>query len=212
MEFAGVEKRILLQASKSSGIIAEPGRIIFKRSVLPARRRQFQYISPDYKHSLIGDSSILHYLTTPCLSEQPIKGGWSIATDNPHYQLEADVYWPPLLRFRNLDNEMRLTRKERDKKKRRLLFFHSTPFPSSSQITSLALFLSSRTHRVSSFHFSLISRKVCKRVWPKKRRRVDDGEGKRSNEAREEKLGGLPVFFLREEKLGMACKDIYKKG
>lgn len=33
-----------------------------------------------------------------------------------------------------------------------------------------------------------------------------------SNEAREEKLGDLPVSFLREEKLGMACKDIYKKG
>lgn len=45
----------------------EPGRIIFERSVL-ARRRQFQYISRDYKHSLVGDSSILHYLTTPATS------------------------------------------------------------------------------------------------------------------------------------------------
>lgn len=102
--------------SKSSGIIARTNHF---QTVLARRRRQFQYISRDYKHSLIGDSSILHYLTTLALSEQPIiEGGWSIATDNPHYPLEADVYsiGPPpelpRLRFRNLDRD------ERKKEKR----------------------------------------------------------------------------------------------
>lgn len=58
--------------SKSSGIIARTNHF---QTVLARRRRQFQYISRDYKHSLIGDSSILHYLTTLALSEQPIIGG-----------------------------------------------------------------------------------------------------------------------------------------